>query len=373
MAFPLGVTVTARTTPPTGGIPTATDTWFVLADTDVGDDTVATQVSDLADFENQFGPRLAGNIALWDALDVYFREGGKRAYIAVGTDATALDQFTGQLGPGQLSAIGGTPDDTLFEMLWTHAADHNRVVIGDVPGPSVQDVGDLIGLADGVSDVRNGTGGLFGPWVVVPGPAGVTGVTERQVPASPVIAALCARVDETGNPNQAAAGRQWPLQYVVDFTQTFTDVDRADLLDAGVNLFANIYGVLENYGFQTPQALDANNPYWQFNVSRTRMWILARAKAIGENYVFRPIDGKGLIQKALEGDLSAMLGDLYAVNGLYGATPQDAYAVVVNAAINTVALIAQGQLHAVMEVRPSLHAKAVYIELVTIPLTGVVN
>src|SRR4051812_6651519 len=130
MAFPLGVTVTARTTPPTGGIPTATDTWFVLADTDVGDDTVATQVSDLADFENQFGPRLAGNIALWDALDVYFREGGKRAYIAVGTDATALDQFTEQLGPGQLSAIGGTPDDTLLEMLWTHAADHNRVVIG---------------------------------------------------------------------------------------------------------------------------------------------------------------------------------------------------------------------------------------------------
>lgn len=372
MAFPLGVTVTARTTPPTGGIPTATDTWFVLADTDVGDDTVATQVSDLADFENQFGPRLAGNIALWDALDVYFREGGKRAYIAVGTDATALDQFTGQLGPGQLSAIGGTPDDTLFEMLWTHAADHNRVVIGDVPGPSVQDVGDLIGLADGVSDVRNGTGGLFGPWVVVPGPAGVTGVTERQVPASPVIAALCARVDETGNPNQAAAGRQWPLQYVVDFTQTFTDVDRADLLDAGVNLFANIYGVLENYGFQTTVDQRDDNPFWQLNCSRMRMALVANAQAIGENFMFRPIDGRGILASSLADGLNAMLLGYYSVNALYGDSPLDAFDVNVGQTVNTIESIAQGTLRAVATVVLTLHAKAIQIELVTVPVGGTV-
>jgi hypothetical protein len=315
MAFPLGVTVTARTTPPTGGIPTATDTWFVLADTDVGDDTVATQVSDLADFENQFGPRLAGNIALWDALDVYFREGGKRAYIAVGTDATALDQFTEQLGPGQLSAIGGTPDDTLFEMLWTHAADHNRVVIGDVPGP---------------------------------------------------------RVDETGNPNQAAAGRQWPLQYVVDFTQTFTDVDRADLLDAGVNLFANIYGVLENYGFQTTVDQRDDNPFWQLNCSRMRMALVANAQAIGENFMFRPIDGRGILASSLADGLNAMLLGYYSVNALYGDSPLDAFDVNVGQSVNTIESIAQGTLRAVATVVLTLHAKAIQIELVTVPVGGTV-
>jgi hypothetical protein len=135
MAFPLGVTVTTRTAPPTPGIPTATDTWFVAANTDVGDETAATQVFDLPSFEAAFGDRTAGNIALWDAMDVFFREGGKRAYIVVTANATtlpdALELFTRQLGPGQVSAIGLPIDDAAYEALWSHAAENNRIVIGD--------------------------------------------------------------------------------------------------------------------------------------------------------------------------------------------------------------------------------------------------
>lgn len=375
MAFPLGVSVTTRTAPPTGGIPTATDTWFVVADTDVGDDTQASQVTDIPDFEGQFGPRVAGNIELWDALDVYFREGGKRAYITVGADATAaatsLAQFNRQLGPGQVSAIGITPDDALLETLWTHAADNNRVVIADVPNVT-NPAATLISLADGVSDNANGYGGLFGPWVVVPGPTGVAGVTARQVPASPVIAALCARVDETGNPNQAAAGRSWPLQYVTDFTQTYTDADLVDMLDAGVNTMAEVYGVLENYGFQTTVEQQDDNPFWQLNCSRMRMAIVAQAQAIGENYMFKPIDGRGLLANALGGSLDAMLLGYYGLNGLYGETPQEAFAVEVGASVNSVNTIAQGELRAVASVVLTLHAKAIQIELVTVPLGGTV-
>jgi hypothetical protein len=375
MAFPLGVSVTTRTAPPTGGVPTATDTWFVVANTDVGDDTQASQVTDIPDFERQFGLRAAGNVALWDALDVYFREGGKRAYIVVGADATeaatSLTQFNRQLGPGQLSAIGITPDDALLETLWTHAADNNRVVIADVPNATNTAAG-LITLADAVADQASGNGGIFGPWVTVPGPTGVAGVTERQIPASPVIAALCARVDETGNPNQAAAGRAWPLQYVTDFTQTYTDAEIVDMLDAGVNTMAEVYGVLENYGFQTTVDQQDDNPFWQLNCSRMRMAIVAQSQAIGENYMFKPIDGRGLLANSLAGSLDAMLLRYYQLNGLYGDTPQDAFSVEVGSSVNTTATIAQGQLRAVASVVLTLHAKAIQIELVTVPLGGTV-
>jgi hypothetical protein len=376
MAFPLGVTVTTRTAPPTPGIPTATDTWFVAANTDVGDETAATQVFDLPSFEAAFGDRTAGNIALWDAMDVFFREGGKRAYIVVTANATtlpdALELFTRQLGPGQVSAIGLPIDDAAYEALWSHAAENNRIVIGDIPGPSVQLVSDLTTLADAVSDQVGGYGGLFGPWVVVPGPQGVAGVSERQVPASPVIAALCARVDETGNPNQAAAGRAWPLQYVSDFTQVFADLDRVDLLDAGVNLFAEVYGLLENYGFQTTVDQQEDSPFWQLNCSRMRMALVAQASAIGEHYLFRPIDGRGLLANAFKGDLTAMLLGYYGLNSLYGNTPQEAFAVEVGETVNTIDTIAQGMLKAVCSVVLTLHAKAVQIELVTVPIGGTV-
>jgi hypothetical protein len=103
------------------------------------------------------------------------------------------------------------------------------------------------------------------------------------------------------------------------------------------------------------------------------MWIAAQAKSIGEWYVFRPIDGRGLLAKALESDLDDILLRLFNANGLYGATPAQAFATTVGPAVNTTASVALGELHAVAEVRFSPHAKSVVIELVTVPVTGAVS
>jgi hypothetical protein len=64
---------------------------------------------------------------------------------------------------------------------------------------------------------------------------------------------------------------------------------------------------------------------------------------------------------------------LYQMNGLYGQTPQEAFATNVGAAVNTEASVAQGELHAVAEARLSLHAKSVLIDLVSVPVTGRVS
>jgi hypothetical protein len=98
------------------------------------------------------------------------------------------------------------------------------------------------------------------------------------------------------------------------------------------------------------------------------MFLQWNATDIGLNYEYKPIDGRGRIQRRLQTDLEAMCKALWEVDGLYGNTPQDAYAVNVSVAINTVATVANGELHAVVEARLTLHARTVYIELVSVPI-----
>lgn len=367
----LGVTVTTRTSPPAGGaIPTATDAWFVAGVTDVGTLSEPVEIRDMATFDSAFGPRTAGNIELWDALDFFFREGGRRAIVvraASGNLATALSGMVDDLGPGQVSAIGFPQISATYSALLAHAQAHNRFAICDAT--DTDDVSSLETLAATFVDT-GGYGALFGPWLNGAGPSGVTGVTTRSVPPSPVIAALCARVDATGNPNQAAAGRAVPMQYVTDIRGAFTASDRELLLNAGLNTSADIFGVLENYGFQTAIDQSVNSPFWQANCCRMRMALVAQARAIGENYMFKTMDGQGLLANDLKGHLEAMLLDYFNLGALYGATAAQAFKVDVGANTNTIESIAQGRLRAIAQVVLSLHAKSVEIELVTIPVGG---
>lgn len=376
----LGVEVRTRTARVARGIPVDTGTWFVAGDAGVTATTDVTENNSIGDFETNYGARVTDNAALYDAVDAYFAEGGKRAIVSpfdagAGTPQTyedGLANFTEDMGPGQVSAIGVGPSDTVYADLLAHAKAQNRVAVADVSSGSL--VSEMDTLGDGYSALDdNDYGAVFGPWINIPAPAGVVGGTARTIPASPVVAALCARADSMGNPNRAAAGRDFPLQYATGFVNDIGKVDREALLDVGVNTFATIYGVLELYGFQTGVAQDPDNPYWQFNCARTRMWLKARAAAQGEPYTFRTIDGKGKLQMALKGELDDVCLQLYGVDGLFGETPQEAFAVEVGAAINVIDTIAQGELHAVMEARLSLHAKAVLIDLVTVPVTAQVS
>ena len=329
----LGVSVIPSTAPPTRGVPTVTDTWFVAGVSGVGDVGEAFSVNGLAQFESLIGTRSAtGNQGLWDAMDVFFREGGARACLSVARAVAdlddALDVFPETLGPGQVSMIGAAdgseisvPNSTLVTQ---HAQDHNRIAILDIPTTYVDGdpVSELVTYGDAIDSIDpQGYAGIFGSRVTVPPPAGVAGASARTVPASPVIAALCARVDQTGNPNQAAAGRWLPLQYVTSLASNLSMADQELALDAGVNFFANVYGVLENYGFQTTVDQSPDNPFWQLNCSRMRMAMVARAKEIGENFLFKTIDGRGALATSLAGSLNAMCLEYYAAGALFGQTP----------------------------------------------------
>lgn len=107
-----GVNVTLRSTPPAASLSTDTGVFFMTGLADLGPSYTATAVRSLADFERIFGARQSYSV-LYDAVDVYFREGGYLAYIsrvvgpaAVTASKNLLDAGAGvsltvrALGPG---------------------------------------------------------------------------------------------------------------------------------------------------------------------------------------------------------------------------------------------------------------------------------
>lgn len=370
----LGVSVRNRLSPPPKGAPTDTGTAFITYNATTGPLDRPNLFRSVEDFVSVAGVRDNTNAAAYDWIESFIREGGQRVYGARydptgdGTVDDALVLFDPALGPGQIAVPTEDATVTLYGKLLNHAAANNRFALLDANVDS--DLSDLASLGASIPDDNNTYGALFGPFVTIPAPASVIGGNARQVQASAVIAALCNRADLLGNPNRAAAGRDFPLQYATGWTVDIPTSQRETLLNGGVNTFANVYGVLENYGFQTALEQNEDNPFWQANVARARMWLTAQCQSIGEQFMFKSIDGRGRLLGKFKGAIEGVLLDLYNADGLYGQTPADAFAVEVGVSVNTDSSIAQGEMHAVAEVRFSMHAKAVIIDLVTVPVTG---
>jgi hypothetical protein len=207
---------------------------------------------------------------------------------------------------------------------------------------------------------------------------GVTVGTSRSTSPAAVIAGLCARADaQTGNPNTAAAGVNFPLAYATSPTSlvsgapndTYSLADLQTLNAAGINTFQTVDGEACNYGFVSPELSSTDAVYWQFNHSRLRMYIVAQAQLIGQPFVFAQIDGQGSIQAQFKGALQAMLLGLYNQGALYGATAQQAFTVDTSSDVNTTATIAAGQLNATITCSFSYHAQNVQIQVNVVPIT----
>ena len=76
-----GVNVTLRSTPPARSAPTDTGVFFAVGLSDLGPVGKPMAVRSIADFERIYGLRQSYSV-LYDAIDVFFREGGSLAYIS---------------------------------------------------------------------------------------------------------------------------------------------------------------------------------------------------------------------------------------------------------------------------------------------------
>lgn len=365
-----GVEITTRAQPLPRSAPTDTGVWFVVGSVKAGSPSVPTLITSLAQYEQIFGARTDGTV-LYDALDAYWRNGGGKAYVAGVSGATpdpiaALDLFNPELGPGQVS-IPGAADTASHEALLDHAMKCNRVALCDSAGD--EDATALEALTTPLATLDSASfGSLWAPWAILPG---VTAGTTREVPWSAVQAGLITRNDGLNlNPNVPAAGINGVTTGVMDLTSRFTVDEYEALNDAGVDMARVVYGGIEAYGYRSLVDPDGADAAWlNFGNCRLRMAITAQSNAIAERYVFAQMDGRGKKTAQFGGDLRGMLTTYYERDALYGATFDDACYVDVGSNVNTPATMANGELHAVIEVRMSPFAELVVIEIVKVAIT----
>lgn len=286
------------------------------------------------------------------------------------TQRTAgLDQFTRDLGPGQVS-IPGSYSGSVHQALLEHAADNNRVALLD--GSDTTSPSTLVSYATAVRALGDSQkhGAFFAPWAEIVGYRGSS--TTRVVPYSAVEAGIIARNDALGNPNTPGAGANGRARSVVGLTATFTDAQLDTLNDGGINVARMIYDQPTTYGFRSVADKDDYPLHWQFSWLRTDMQIAAKAEQIAERFLFQIIDGQGHLIAQFNGELASMLRRYFDIDALFGDTPDEAFRVDTGSSVNTTDSIADGRLRAVLSIRRSPFAEQVEVEIVKVAINDTV-
>jgi len=301
------------------------------------------------------------------SVSVYLT-GGTDVAVADADSAPALAVFTDTFGPGQVSYPGVTTS-TVYTNLANHCQTFGRVAFLD--GANTPTANTLLTASSTLqtSATDSSYAAFFAPWLIVPGyvntnPAVLTStVFNRTVPPCALAAALVSVSDQNNDCNVPAAGTtHGASKYAINLTQSYIVSDRANLNNAGINVIRNVpnVNVIALYGFRSASYL----PLWAnlANV-RFRMQMTRDLDAIGEQFVFNEIDGKGQIFAAFNGSLAGQLQSYWLRGSLYGLNPENSFNVVTDGTVNTPTTIAAGQLNASINVRMSPFAEFVTINI----------
>lgn len=278
---------------------------------------------------------------------------------------TALDGFTSDLGPGQVTLPGVTTEAQHIQLL-EHAQANNRVALLDAP-----DTDSAAAVKAAVANLRArgdaGLGQMLWPQAIM---AGRLPGSSRTVPYSAVQAGIIARNDQAGvMPNDPAAGDLGVARQVSALTRTVDQATLEDVNAHGVTCVVDRYGQFVTYGLRSVADPAVYPLALQFGAQRLVMAIVAQAGVVAERHLFRLIDGQGLRFAQLHGDLQGVLTPYWVAGALFGSTPQEAFEINVGPAVNTPETIADGQLRAVITMRVSPAGELVQIEIVRVPVS----
>lgn len=232
----------------------------------------------------------------------------------------ALVLFGADLGTGIVIAPGRTTDNG-HDQVADHAEAFNRVGFLDAPDTATEAT--VIASAVGR---RSRAAGLFWPWHRV---GGLTTGSYRVIPPSVIAAGMAARNDSLGlSPNAPAAGDRGVSRTSLGLTQTVTDTTHGNLNAAGVNVFRQRFGQIRLMGWRTTVAEATDPKYVNLGNARLTAAIKNHAWLVGERFLFREIDGKGLLVGEWIGALTGeVLMPYFLAGSLYGDTPDTAFRV----------------------------------------------
>lgn len=372
--------VSATASPPPAP-KTVTGTLF-LAGVAVGS-TAVNKISGLTEFRDIYGARTATNAAMYDALQVFFAEGGSVAYVvAVATAPTGtapdtwgavLEDFTADLGPGAV-AIAGVASSTAAEFVGAHCLATGR--LGLVCGPESQTAANAV-TAAATAAGEDGAEHLIyvWPWVTIPGLAD---------PVEPIGFAAGVRARAHAS---AAGPAQSPIapdygtsQFVNGIETAVTDAEFNTLNTGKVSTVRIVGSKLRLYGWKTvanPEGDTVGNlAGGQFrDLINAVVW---EASQIGERYVGALVDGRGVTLGAFSGDLTGMCAKYAATGALFALLDDDGkpldggYVVNVGPDVNPPVDLAAGELKAEIGLRLSPTAEWITITIAVTDAAGTI-
>lgn len=251
MATP-GTVVNVTTAAGSAGPSTSTGTLFAIGQTQRGATGVATLVASLADFITLFGPRTANGATptLYDAVDVFFQEGGQQAYIsrvsganAVTASLTLKDRNATPANTLQVNALGpGTWANTVTVAVANGSAPNSftlTVTNGSVTevSPNLFSPTDAVNWAASysatvrITDLGSATAAPNNNPAVLAATALTGGVDDLSPADSVWTAALTAFAQDLGPGQVAAPGRTTPAVWESLVTHA-ASYNRFALLDA---------------------------------------------------------------------------------------------------------------------------------------------
>lgn len=296
------------------------------------------------------------------------------AQLVDGLDLLDGDQLTSAVGgptsdPVGVVAIPGYTGATITAGLKAHAKANDRLYY--TPAPVGSSVGDAKALAQGLLAPDGEYGGVFyPPRVRIPLETGGT----KLVSPEGYLAALRARAHRDVGPWQAPAGERGVAKFVLGPEVALTRAEADDLDDNNVNAIRTIAGTTRLYGYRSLSSDEAN---YALLIGRDVLNTYVKAAEVRlERYVFRTIDAQGRLFASIAGTLKALVEPMRAAGGLYerradnGDVLDPGYSIDVGPTVNTDAVLAANEVHAVLAMRVSPVGTLIALTIVKAGLTA---
>jgi hypothetical protein len=206
----------------------------------------------------------------------------------------------------------------------------------------------------------NGYAALYFPWIGIQSPFGSGQIF---VPPSGHTAGVYANNDNTYDPSHAPANE--PIVSALSLEVTVGDVDQGPLNQEDINVIRSFTneGILI-WGARTIAPPD-QTAWTYINVRRLLNMI---EKTVKEGTLFAVFQPNNLtLWQQVKRMVSAYLQTLWAAGDLFGAAPDQAYQVRVDATLNTPAVVALGQMIVQVTVVPTHPAEFIVFQVIQDP------
>lgn len=274
---------------------------------------------------------------------------------------SGLGLFDTAFGDGTVS-IPGQTSAAVYTALVNHAKENNRIAL--LAAPQTATVSTLQTTA---ASVNSEFAGLFAPWVQASTSAGV-----RSISPEGYVAGVRARAHEQIGPWRQPAGEFAKANFLVGLDSVYSRPDFDTLYQSKVNVIRGESNNIRLYGWRS-LSNDQNN--WYSLKDRdivNRITVEATNRL--EQFVFSPIDARGLLLAEVEAELVSVVAPISLANGLFGTYDDNGdeidpgYAVSVSAVNNTTVSLANNEIHADLAVRVSPNSDLIYLNIIKVGL-----